>query len=69
MLDFKRLRVDVGMTQSAVADKLGVTLRTYQRMEKDPEALSQKDLQKIMMEEHRSCVKMQCLGSTLRIVE
>ncbi len=47
MLDFKRLRVDVGMTQSAVADKLGVTLRTYQRMEKDPEALSQKDLQKI----------------------
>ena len=28
-----------------------------------------KGFAKIMMEEHRSCVKMQCLGSTLRIVE
>ena len=28
-----------------------------------------KDSQKIMMEEHRSCAKMQCLGLTLRIVE
>lgn len=28
-----------------------------------------KGFAKIMMEEHRSCAKMQCLGSTLRIVE
>ena len=27
-----------------------------------------KGFAKILMEEHRSCAKMQCLGSTLRIV-
>lgn len=47
MIDFKEKRISAGLSQQAVADKLEVSLRTYQRMEKDPKSLSVNDLQRI----------------------
>lgn len=47
MIDFKEKRISAGLSQQAVADMLEVSLRTYQRMEKDPKSLSVNDLQRI----------------------
>lgn len=47
MLNFKDRRKALGLSQKDMSDNLKISLRTYQRMEKDPKLLSQNDLQKI----------------------
>lgn len=47
MIDIKSIREQHGLTQQDVADKLFISLRTYQRMEKTPENLTQLDIKNI----------------------
>lgn len=44
----REVREKKGMTQSDIADKLGVSLRTYQRIEKAPDTRKVNDMSKIM---------------------
>lgn len=48
MEDFKALRKTLNMTQEDVAIKLGITPRTYQRWEKEPEKLSKTDIDRVL---------------------
>jgi repressor LexA len=48
MEDFKALRKTLNMTQEDVAIKLGITPRSYQRWEKEPEKLSKTDMDRVL---------------------
>lgn len=47
MVDLKKIRAEMGMTLSEIALKMGVSQRTWQRWEKNPEMVSIGDLNKI----------------------
>lgn len=43
---FQKARTNTGMSQADVAHKMGISLRTYQRIEANPEKLAIQDLKK-----------------------
>jgi phage repressor protein C with HTH and peptisase S24 domain len=48
VIRFQQARLNTGLSQSEIADKMGISLRTYQRVEANPENLSITDMKKYM---------------------
>jgi len=48
VIRFQKARLNTGLSQSEIAEKMGISLRTYQRVEANPENLSITEMKRYM---------------------